>query len=376
MEDLQRILNRCKSFGTKAIPLYSIEGSCDCDATCNFEVENLREVEETVYVDVECDEGICVWGFASIDVLASVMMDTEQTKGATLGATCSGEVFKVYSELIQDEASDFNLNYLNNVEVFGSGVAAVIQMKTIEGLQALNGSFLTPSVSINPLASDWDQIRTVHTQTGDEEILMDVFREETDESQENYETEMALGTPEYRKISQTLNPRKGEITGITLKAGTIVGTPTDSVKVSLYYANSEGEPYGLPLVSNEIPAASFSGNLKFLVDYEYDLTRTYIFVVERTGDISSDNYYNVACANSPYPRGTKVFNGNYWFTMSYELYYKTLHPIYYAEDAKPPLKLNNFESDNVKVRFKMMKSEVGASPTIQEIYVESIGDMP
>lgn len=372
-EDLQRIVNRCKAFGTKVIPLYEVDGELYCDADLSQEIEREFELLGELLVGVEMDEGNCIWGFMDVESVLSVMMDLEKTAPTTVGATISAEVLKVTGELIEDHETEFAINYMNGVEVSGSGSSAKIQLQTIAGLQTLNGTFLLPSAQLGA-TREWDQIRTVQTLTGPDEILVDVFSEEVHLSQENHETEIALGTPEQRKIAQPINPTKNEITGVILKAGTIVGTPTDSVRVTLYYANSSDDPTGLPLISYEIPAASFSGDLEFLVDYEFDVSLKYVIVVDRTGTHSDTDYYNVQCANSVYPKGTKVFNGIYWFTVFNDLYFKTMTPKYFAEDQHLPVRITDMIENNVKARFKLSRSEAGASPYIEEIYVESLGE--
>jgi len=111
----------------------------------------------------------------------------------------------------------------------------------------------------------------------------------------NYLQSFGMNLPNPVITGQSITPAETDYMRIEVVLQK-TNNPTDAVKMELYEAQAD-LPIGMPLASDTIPAANLTTTpfaYNFTIRYHLNMSRSYCFVLSRTGALSNINYYQVA----------------------------------------------------------------------------------
>lgn len=371
IEELLRIINRCKILGTKGIPVYVYDAPVLNLGLKTTVDSGIREYCATLQLGLRMDLGDTYYAKLGLGLKNSVaIQDATPNMNENIGFGLSCEAFQRKLTRAFTSDTDFSTCFLKNINIVGSGSGAYIQLKNNGSLYYSYGYLVTPPLEVAVDQNLWESIEsTAPTLPASASVHFDAFKEDVDQSQLSKEAAIPIGK-DYDDFYQIVDPSVIEVSGIELEAASNVGSPTDNVIVSIEGVNSSDQLNGMVYATYTITSWSGVMNIPIYSDALPSSGRVAI-VLRRTGTKSSVNYRNVKATNntSLYPFPAFYKTGYTYSDVNKVLCFKLLTPNYLLRGGTLPTGLDGITNDDIKLKCRFNTLDQTVTPVLNDITI-------
>lgn len=243
------------------------------------------------------------------------------------------------------------------------------------------GTFMTPSIippDSNP-DSQWGRLTDVRLDTPFPgcEAYYDIIKENYSFGNTSNPTDFIFGENGQRKLLQIFKPTDTKLCGIGVFPRGTYGLPGDRVKISITTLDAAMNPATI-LGSSSIAVGKWgtSGEIIFPLDLTLSTSQSYGILIERTGSLSTSNYYKLSATNNNvYINGRLRFlqNTSIWTDHNNgnaDLCFKVYTPSVVFSDIKTPFNLKDVPYAQIKLRGKLYTENLNYTPMIGEIKLD------